>query len=746
MSDWNRNKKVFLEKSDKLLAIIKSTSNRIPVFNSQRDVTRVFDRNEKLIADALPLGRYPVGPGRISAFLMYAVVCMEDAGFWHHGGIDPKGIFRAMIRNIQKRKMTEGGSTLTQQLAKMLFTGGQRTISRKVVDMAAAMELEKRYSKDDILLMYLNSAFFGHGTYGVEAACRLYFDKSASDVTVPEAALLAGIISSPNNYSPFRNPELAKRKQKQVLQRMADEGYISSSVVEGLFDSFWKEKGDDYVPQEFSSRATRMNKDSYLSSYAFRILDDVSKKSNVYQTSFTIRTSFDLIHQQLIRSTTKEYIEEINGATNDIQVSVVVMDPRSGQVIGMVGGKDYDRDNQMNRAVQMKRQIGSLVKPFLYALALHRDETLTNTTILTDKKIIIKIPGQKDWSPANYDNKYVGPITLEDALKQSKNTIAVQLLVNRVGATQFANVLRQIWGENIIPHGEEYLSHSLGILELTPLQVAQGYSVLANKGIALTPRLVTSVITNNTTFTDGFGLQQEMLSMDLSYMYDPLDEDHSSLDKNLLFSPVTESTQTNLIAFENSLEETNSFEDEIGGGIEKGQFDFSQPPDPDAPFEETFDKEDFSAWRWGPFIPSLIISRDVHDMMIRATEREEALNAMTNFLPDEMDDPGRIFKKASMKKLTSMLEWVTRKGGTAEWAAIKEHFTNTIASKTGTTSENRDAWFASYADNLVVVVWVGYDDNRKLPKGGAGMAAPLGLRIWKRLSPVVNMGVDSVQD
>lgn len=733
LADWNRNKAEFLQRSDRLLSIIKSTSNVSPTFDSQRDITRIYDRNEKLIADMLPLGRYTVGPGRISANITYAVVAMEDANFYKHGGIDPKGILRAAVRNLRKGKMSEGGSTLTQQLAKMLFTGGKKTISRKVVDMAAAMELEKRYSKDDILLMYLNSAFLGHGAYGVEAACRLYFDKSASDVSIAEAALIAGILSSPNSYSPFRNPDLTRKKQQQVLQRMAEEGYIPQDSVQTYVDEFWAEHKEHYTRQEFSSRITRINRDSYLSASVMKLLDQQEKGTNVLHVCYKVETAFDLKFQELMKKSAKAYMEEIGGPTNEMQVSVVAMDPRSGSVLGLVGGNEYTRQNQMNRAVQMRRQIGSLIKPFLYATALQADSTLSNMSILTDRKLVIKIPRQKDWTPSNYDNKYDGPITLEDALKQSKNTIAVQLLVNRVGATQFARVLRSIWGADVIPAGEEYLSHALGILELTPLQVAQGFSVLANKGVALPPQLITSVATNVTTFTQGRGLQQEVIAMDFSYMYDPDEEDKSPWDQNLIVFPDSSQWQTNISS------ETQMTVDSTNESLPSDEFDPFQPVDPDAPFEETPDKEDYSAWRWSPFVPVLIISRDVHDMMVRATEREEMLTALSNFQTNEMDDPGRIFRKLPTARLTSMLQKVTKKGGTAEWAAIKEHVTNTIASKTGTTSENKDAWYAAYSDKLVVVVWVGYDNNRKLPMGGAGMAAPLGLRIWKKLDPLIRL-------
>jgi membrane peptidoglycan carboxypeptidase len=681
----------------------------------------------------LPLARYAVGPDRISAYIIYAVVAMEDANFFKHGGIDPKGIMRATLRNIRKGKLSEGGSTLTQQLAKMLFTGGKRTLSRKMVDMAAAIELEKRYSKEDILLMYLNSAFFGHGTYGVEAACRLYFDKSASDVTVAEAAMLAGILSSPNSYSPFRNPSLTRKKQQQVLQRMAEEGYIPQDSVQTQLQEFWQEHKDYYTRQEFSSRITRINRDSYLSSSVIRLLNAQSRGTNFLHVTYRVDTEFDLRYQELMKNTAKAYMEEIGGPTNQMQVAAVAMDPRSGSVLGMVGGNEYTRENQMNRAVQMRRQIGSLIKPFLYAAALQADSALSNMSVVTDRKLVIRIPRQKDWSPANYDNKYEGPITLEEALKKSKNSIAVQLLMNRVGATQFARVLRSIWGEDVVPEGEEYLSHALGILELTPLQVAQGYSVLANKGVAVPPKLIARIVTNVTTFTQGHGLQQEVVAMDFSYMYDPAEEDKTPWDQKLIVFPESPQLRTNVI------QEEQGQSSATNEPVALEEFDPFKPLDPDAPFDETPDKEDFSAWSWSPFVPALVISRDVHDMMVRAMEREELLSVSSNFQTNEMENPGRVFRKIPVERLTVMLQKVTRRGGTAEWAAIKEHFTNTIASKTGTTSENRDAWYAAYSDRLVIVVWVGYDDNRRLPMGGPGIAAPLGLRIWKRLDPFVRL-------
>ncbi len=404
-------------------------------------------------------------------YLPNAFIAIEDRRFYQHYGIDPVGIARAMLVNI-RHGMSQGGSTLTQQLAKNLFLTQERTLSRKVQELVLAFWLERKFSKAEILELYLNRVYFGAGAYGIEAASQRYFGKSARQVTLSEAAMLAGLVKSPSRLAPTRNPDGAERRAQTVLLAMADAKLINDNLAKiaiahpGLV-----------VPQAGAGSV------NYVADWIMDVLDDLIGRVD---EDIVIETSIDPVLQAAAEKALVDELAQKGGKFGVSQGAVVTMTP-DGTVRALVGGKDYT-ESQFNRAVSAKRQPGSAFKPFVYLTAIERGLTLE--TLREDKPLQVK-----GWKPENYTREYFGNVTLTQALAMSLNTVSVRLTME-FGPTA---VTKTAYRLGIASKLEPNASIALGTSEVSVIELVGAYAAFANGGLAATPHVVERVRTADGT-------------------------------------------------------------------------------------------------------------------------------------------------------------------------------------------------------------------------------------------------------
>jgi penicillin-binding protein 1A len=416
---------------------------------------RIVSMEGQLLANRGMTGGEAVGLHEMSHFIPQAVMAIEDRRFYSHFGVDPIGLTRAAVENVTRGRVTQGGSTLTQQLAKNLFLSPAQTIERKVQEVLMAFWLESRFTKDQILEMYLNRVYFGSGAYGVEAASRRYFGKSARDVSLPEAALLAGLLQAPSRLSPARDPKAAERRTRIVLTAMRDQGLI----------------GDAELASAVSTPAVRAaaywtGSEHYV---ADRIMEQLPGLIGEVREDLIVESTVDLVLQTFAEGSIRRLIDEEGGKHNVSQGALVSIDA-SGAVRAMVGGYDY-ATSQFDRASEARRQPGSAFKPFVFMAAMEKG--LFPDTIRNDAPIKIG-----NWAPRNYGDKYAGPVPLSTALARSLNSVAVQL-AQEVGPTA---IVEAAWRMGIESDLAPNLSIALGTSEVTPLELTAAYVPFANGG------------------------------------------------------------------------------------------------------------------------------------------------------------------------------------------------------------------------------------------------------------------------
>jgi penicillin-binding protein 1A len=403
-------------------------------------------------------------------YLPKAFVAIEDRRFYDHHGVDPVGMSRALLRDVVGGGGIEGGSTLTQQLAKNLFLTRERTLSRKIQEAILAFWLERRYSKDQILELYLNRVYFGSGAYGVEAAAQKYFGKSARLVTLSEAAVLAGLMKSPTKLAPNRNLQGANERAAQVITAMAEQGHITEAMAKGALANPAQVKRD--------KGAGSIN---YAADY---VMDALNDTVGAIDEDIVVTTTIDLKMQAEAEHALTDELNAKGAKFGVEQGALVALDP-NGAVKAMVGGRNY-ADSQFNRAVAAKRQPGSSFKPFVYLAALEKG--LTPDTVRDDAPISIK-----GWNPENYSREYFGPVTLTKALALSLNTVAVRL-GQEVGPKAVVEVAHRL---GITSDLDPVPSIALGSSDVTPLEMVSAYAAFANGGLGVQPHVIVRVRTAN---------------------------------------------------------------------------------------------------------------------------------------------------------------------------------------------------------------------------------------------------------
>jgi penicillin-binding protein 1A len=401
-------------------------------------------------------------------YLPKAFIAIEDRRFYSHHGVDPVGILRAAVTNLLHRGVSQGGSTLTQQLAKNLFLTQERTMARKLQEAELAIWLERKYSKNEILELYLNRVYFGSGAYGVEAAAQRYFGKSARNVTLAEAAMLAGLVKSPSRLAPNRNPEGAEARAKTVLAAMADAKLITQSQAQASIGH-----------PEISVKPAGAGTINYVADWIGEVLDDLVGQID---QSIVVQTTIDPKLQSVAEASVIDELAAKSVKFNVSQGALVAMSP-DGAVRALVGGRNYS-ESQYNRAVTARRQPGSAFKPFVYLTAV--EAGLTPDTIRRDAPLDIK-----GWKPENYSHEYFGAVTLTQALAMSLNTVAVRLGLE-VGP---ANVVRTAHRLGISSKLEPNASIALGTSEVSVLELVGAYAPFANGGLSVTPHVVTRIKT-----------------------------------------------------------------------------------------------------------------------------------------------------------------------------------------------------------------------------------------------------------
>ena len=399
-------------------------------------------------------------------YLPQAFIAIEDRRFRSHWGIDPLGIGRAVLRNVLRRGGMEGGSTITQQLAKNLFLTQERTLSRKVQEAILAIWLEHRYSKDQILELYLNRVYFGSGAYGVEAAARKYFGRPASETTLQEAALLAGLMKAPAKLAPNRNPNGAADRAAQVILAMVREGYISDSMGKLALAN----PGQAAQPRGVGSL-------NYAADYVMDVLNDTL---GAIDDDIVVTTTINGAMQAAGELALTDELMKKGPRFGVTQGALVAVD-MSGQIKAMIGGRNY-AESQFNRAVAAHRQPGSSFKPFVYLSALERG--LTPASIRDDAPINLK-----GWKPENSTHEYQGPVTLTRALSMSLNTVSVRLAMEVGPKTVIATAHRLGVASDLRPDA----SIALGTSEVTPLELVNAYAPFANGGVGVQPHIIVKV-------------------------------------------------------------------------------------------------------------------------------------------------------------------------------------------------------------------------------------------------------------
>ncbi len=431
---------------------------------------------------------------RIPQSVQNAVIAIEDERFFNHFGIDIFGITRALVRNIIAGRLVQGGSTLTQQLAKNLFLSPKKTISRKLLEIPTAMSLERHLSKKQLLELYLNEVYLGQegsiSIHGMPQAATTLFGKNIADISVDEAATLAGIIKAPSYYNPRKHPERAKERRDTVLGKMRDLGYISAAEYSAGVNR----------PLRIAQQQEHRRIAQFFTSTLEAELSQTIDIENAPSTGLAVYTGLDLGMQRCAEQAIERGVAAIEAANpklkrsdKQLQAALVAIEPYSGLVRSWVGGRDF-AESQFNRVNLAIRQIGSTVKPFLYLTALDSSlnsyKTATAVSILEDKPMEFQVSNRVAWTPENYDHEFRGDVTLRYALENSLNMPALYI-AERIGLSTLKRTLSAF---KIAPNVQEVPSLALGALDSNLLRLTAAYGALANGGIYIQPRLFTAAV------------------------------------------------------------------------------------------------------------------------------------------------------------------------------------------------------------------------------------------------------------
>ena len=458
---------------------ISSLSNYTPSLT-----TTIMDKEGRILDRVFKENRYLVAIDKLPELLPKAFIAAEDARFFEHRGVDFLSILRAFITNLRKGGMVQGGSTITQQVTRSLLLSPEKTYSRKIKEAILAYRIDANLSKDQILYLYLNQIYLGEGAYGVEAGALTYFGKHVWELSLAEITMLAGLPQAPSRYSPLKHYDSAKKRQAYVLNRMADEGFITPAEAQQAYDKIllWAP-----VPQSSPDY-------EYFLQYIHQYVGKKYGEELLFSGGLTIYTTLDPTMQDAAVFAVQKGIEELTKRHNKginpepAQAALLCMEVTTGAVRAMAGGTSFSK-SQFNRALQARRQPGSAFKPIIYATALERE--ISPMAIIMDEPITLPsgVPGEV-WTPQNYDGKFNGPTSLRTALIQSRNIVTIKLL-QQVGINRVVKMAKRL---GIHSHLITNLSLALGSSEVSLLELTAAYAAMANQGNYVEPLFITRIV------------------------------------------------------------------------------------------------------------------------------------------------------------------------------------------------------------------------------------------------------------
>ncbi|MBQ9564814.1 MAG: PBP1A family penicillin-binding protein [Synergistaceae bacterium] len=460
-----------------IVKVSEDLPNMVELANPKSSLPSIlYDRNGEVIARLFIENRTPLPLNKISPWLVKSVLAAEDSAFYQHGGIRIGSILRALWIDVIEKGKVQGASTITQQLARNLFLSHEKSITRKAKEIIIAMRMEKLFSKDKLLELYLNTINFGHGAWGAETAARTYFDKSASELDIAESSILAGLIANPGRYNPLSNLQNAKSRQNYVLGRMELLGWIDAAQRKQAYD-------EELTFRRRANKIEEYNRAPYFVSHIlFNDLLPTYGKDEVYSGGMQIYTTLDIKLQEKAR-------EALNTLKDPRMGALVCLKSETGEVLALVGGKDF-KASKFNRATQALRQPGSSFKPIVYATAIEED--IMPSDHFLDAPITFKNRGGngKNWSPKNSSKGYAGEVTLQRAIVSSLNTVAVRMAAY-IGTDPIVATARRMGIETkYLPND---LSVALGTANLTPLEMAVAFNCFNNEGKRMVPLMITEI-------------------------------------------------------------------------------------------------------------------------------------------------------------------------------------------------------------------------------------------------------------
>jgi penicillin-binding protein 1A len=471
--------------------------------------SKVYSDDNRLLAEFYVENRTPVTLTDVPETFLQALIATEDSRFYKHPGIDIRGIARALYRNIRAGTIREGGSTLTQQLAKVLFLTPEKSYVRKLKELALALRIEQRYTKREILTLYCNQIYFGSGAYGVESAARIYFGKPSKELTLAECALLAGLPRSPKYYSPFREPEHAGGRRAFVLNRMASLGFIT------------RQQADEAkkAPLPVQQKVVAGGPAPYFVEYIRQRVEERFGSGILYSGGLNIYTNINDELQRYAEQAVKTGLARVEARRGKkgaslppLQAALIAIEPASGRIRALVGGRDFS-ESQFNRAWQAFRQPGSAFKPIIYAAALERGFGAAD--LLDDSPLTVPIDRTRNWKPENFTKTYQGPVTVRKALAWSLNVPTVRLF-QKIGIDETIRFSRKLGIKSPLA---PVPSLALGSADLTLLELTSAYTVFAAHGVRVEPGSILMVTdsTGRTLYVND-SVPEQVLKPETAYL------------------------------------------------------------------------------------------------------------------------------------------------------------------------------------------------------------------------------------
>ncbi|HET6454804.1 MAG TPA: penicillin-binding protein 1A [Armatimonadota bacterium] len=444
------------------------------------EATKIISSDGVVLAEVYEENRELVPITDVPKDLQNGTVAIEDARFYKHPGVDPRGIVRAIYQNVRKGRRAQGGSTLTQQLARNIYLTREKKISRKLKEILLALELERNFTKEQILELYMNQVYYGSGSYGVQTASTVYFGKNVKDLSLAESALLAGLPQKPSSYSPYEDREAAHGRRNVVLDRMQELGYITAAQCE-------EAKKEPVKLAGLQPTGIARYKAPWFVTYVIKELTSKYGADLVYRRGLRVHTTLNYTMQKTAEDALRAHVSKAKwtGAT---QGALVCIDPENGYIKAMVGSvnPDFTKD-QFNRAVQAKRQPGSSFKAFVYTAAVDNGYDINYT--ISNERTTYKGYGDKGWSPRNYDGRYGGHLTMRQAVARSVNVCAVRM-ADQIGIDQVITYARMLGIKSPL---DRTLSLALGASVVTPLEMCSAYGVFAANGMRAEPMSIVRI-------------------------------------------------------------------------------------------------------------------------------------------------------------------------------------------------------------------------------------------------------------